>query len=55
MYDFPVKDVFLYHDSVDTFGIFEGEEAESSRSTGLSFTHDSALCDFSELFKVCSQ
>lgn len=40
------------HDSVDTFGISESKEAETSRTAGRRITHDSAFADLTKLSEV---
>lgn len=48
-HNLPIKVVFLDHDSVDSFGVFEREEAEPARSAGGAVPHYSALQNLTKL------
>ena len=41
--------MFLHHDNVNAFGVFEGEKAEASGAAGGGVTHHGALANFTKL------
>jgi hypothetical protein len=51
-HNFAIKEVLLDHDDVDTFGVLESEEAESTRTTGGAISHDRAFAHLAELREV---
>jgi hypothetical protein len=51
-YNFPIEVVLFNHDSVDTFGIPEGKEAETARTASRGVAHDGAFADLAKLGKV---
>ena len=44
--------MFLDHDGVDAFGIFECKETEASRASGRRITHDGAFANLTKLREV---
>ena len=53
-YDLAVEIVLLDHNNVHCLGVFERQEAESSRTTGRPISHDGTLSDFAKLREVVS-
>jgi hypothetical protein len=51
-YNLAIEIVFLDHHGVDTFGVPESEEAESTGTTGRDVAHDSTFADLSKLGEV---
>jgi hypothetical protein len=51
-YNLAVQIVLLDHDGVDSLGVFEGEEAKSTRAAGSTVTHHGAFQHLTEFFKV---
>ena len=51
-YDFSVKVMFLHHDNVNSSRIFEGQEAEASRSTRCTISHHSTFQYLAELREI---
>ena len=44
--------MFLDHDGVDAFGVFERKETKASRAAGRRITHNGTFADLTKLRKV---
>ena len=51
-YNLPIEVVLFDHDSVDTFRIPEGKEAEPTRTASRGVAHDGAFADLAKLGEV---
>ena len=51
-YNLAIQKVLLHHDYVDSLGVLERQEAETTRSPRAAITHNCAFDNFAKLFKI---